>query len=447
MGDVDAARRALRAREVSAVELAEAALARADSLQPTIGAFATVTPELALAQAERADRHLAAGEDRGPFHGLPVAVKDVIDVAGVPTRLGTPRAGHRTPTASACVVDALAAAGAVVIGKTASHELAFGMVTPQARNPFDPRRIVGGSSGGSAAAVAAGIVAAALGTDTNGSVRCPAALCGVVGLRPTSGAISRAGVAPLAWTQDTVGPLAYTAGDCAALLAVLAGRAPTAAPGAGARLRVGVDRAAWGALGDGVEEACAAALAALAAGGVEVVDVALPDAALAGAASIVVLMGEASSAWGPTLDADPGGFGAQVRAALTVGRDVPAGAYLRAKRVRALLARDLRALFAGRGLHAVATPTVPITAAPAGAATVALGGREQPIDAVHSRFAALAALVGHPALSVPCGLDASGLPIGLQLMARPDGEPVLAALGARVEAAAGALAVAAARPG
>jgi aspartyl-tRNA(Asn)/glutamyl-tRNA(Gln) amidotransferase subunit A len=194
---------------------------------------------------------------------------------------------------------------------------------------------------------------------------------------------------------------------------------------------VGVDRAAWGPLGEGVGEACEGAL-----GVVDVVDVRLPDAALAGAASIVVLMAEASQAWGATLDADPGGFGDRVRAALAIGREVPAGAYLRAKRVRTLVARELRELFASHRLHAVATPTVPVTAAPAGAATVALGGREQPLDAAHSRFAALAPLVGHPAFSVPCGLDPAGLPIGLQLMARPGGEHVLAALGARVEAGA-----------
>ena len=176
MEDFEAARRALRAREITAVELTAAVLERALALQSSIGAFAAILPDRALAQAELADVDLRAGRDRGPLHGLPVAVKDVIDVASVPTRLGTPRAGHRDPREDAAVVEAITGAGAVVIGKSTTHELAFGMVTPQTRNPLDPSRMAGGSSGGSAAAVAAGLVVAALGTDTNGSVRCPASL-------------------------------------------------------------------------------------------------------------------------------------------------------------------------------------------------------------------------------------------------------------------------------
>jgi Asp-tRNA(Asn)/Glu-tRNA(Gln) amidotransferase A subunit family amidase len=184
------------------VEAVRRALERAESLQPEIHAFAEITAELAERDAAEAD---ARG---GPLNGVPVAVKDVIDVAGVPTRLGTPRAGHRLPSEDADVVAALRAAGAVVVGKTTTHELAIGMITPQARNPHDTNRITGGSSGGSAAAVAAGIVPIALGTDTNGSIRSPAAHCGVVGFKPSRGVLPTAGVAPLAPTQDTVGLIA-----------------------------------------------------------------------------------------------------------------------------------------------------------------------------------------------------------------------------------------------
>ncbi|MEA2226471.1 MAG: aspartyl-tRNA(Asn)/glutamyl-tRNA(Gln) amidotransferase subunit, partial [Solirubrobacteraceae bacterium] len=144
--------RALRAGEVTAAELAEAALARAEALQPTIGAFATLTPELTIAQARAADRELRAGRDAGPLHGIPLGVKDIVDVGGVPTRYGTARGGHRMPAADAAVVAAVRRAGAVVVGKTTTHELALGMVTPGTRNPWDPARLVGGSSGGSAAA-------------------------------------------------------------------------------------------------------------------------------------------------------------------------------------------------------------------------------------------------------------------------------------------------------
>lgn len=420
-------RTALRRGELSAVELTERALSRAAGSD----AFVALTPELAFAQARVADEELRRGHVRGPLHGLPLAVKDVIDVAGVPTRLGSPGAGHRLPEEDAAVVRAAVRGGAVVIGKTATHELAFGMTTPSVGNPFDAERTAGGSSGGSAAAVGAGVCSVALGTDTNGSIRCPAALCGVVGLKPTFGRVSREGVAPLAWSQDTVGSLAATVADCAALHAALVGRLERH----DGPLRVGVDRALCESADEPVADAVLAAVEALADLGVRVVEISLPRPALAGAASYVTIMSEAARAWGAHADET----GPEVRAALRAGRGISADGYLRAAQVRTLVRRRLRdALF---GLDAAVLPTVPVTAALRTDASVAVRGRTRPVEAAHAQLTALASLTGFPALSVPCGLDAAGLPIGLQLVGPPDGEAALLRVGEAVERLRGAKAV------
>lgn len=444
LDDVTAAGVALRRREVSAVQLAREALERGASVGERLGAFAALTPELALEQARRADDELAAGEDRGPLHGIPIAIKDVIDVAGVPTRLGTRGGGHRVPRADAAAVSAAVRGGAVVIGKTTTHELALGMVTPQARNPMDPTRITGGSSGGSAAAVAAGIVPVALGTDTNGSIRCPAALCGVVGLKPTFGAVGRTGVATLAWSQDTVGALAADVESCGVVHAVCGPGKDDARTTGGAPLRVGIDRRLCATATPAVSAGVLGAVAELQEEGVEVVDVTLDRFPLAAPASFVTILAEAAAAW-PELTDAPGAAGLDVRAALLAGAEIPAVEYIRAARVRTLVLRDLDRLMSAARLDALALPAVPVVAAPAGADAVELHGRMVPIDAVHPRFTAFASLCGVPALSVPCGLDAHGLPIGLQLVGVRHGETALLRIGALAERADGARAVATAR--
>ena len=442
-----AARRALDAGDAGVVELTEAALARAEALQPMLGAFATLTPELAREQARTAEAELRAGQARGPLHGLPVAVKDVIDVAGVPTRLGTPGAGHRVPDRSARVVDALIAGGAIVIGKATTHELALGMTTPAARNPHDPERIAGGSSGGPAVAVAAGIAALALGTDTNGSVRCPASHCGVIGLKPTREALSRAGVAPLAWTQDTVGVLAPDARSAAVAWSVL-DPTPDARSAAvawsvldptpdawrvlgppsqqGEVHRIGVDRAACAAAAPEVGDRVTAALDELA--GVELVDVEGPDLDLCSGASVIAIVVEAAEAWGDALD----GVGPAVRGALRAGREVLPDAYLDAKRARVLVSARMRALFEREALDALALPTVPVTATPAVLDRIPFHGRERSVESLQGLFTAPASLTGQPALSVPCGRDADGMPIGLQLLGRSGAEEGLLALAGSV---------------
>jgi aspartyl-tRNA(Asn)/glutamyl-tRNA(Gln) amidotransferase subunit A len=219
----------LRSGRTSALELAEQALEAAHTYGPALNCYTAIDDPGALQAARSADRELASGRDRGPLHGIPVGVKDIIAVAGLPAAMGSQHFANHTPTADAAVVGSLRRAGAVIIGKTHAHEFAFGptgdrALTGPARNPHDRGRVTGGSSSGSAAAVAAGLLPLALGTDTAGSVRIPAALCGTVGLRPSSGTVSCEGVFPLSRTLDVVGPLAATAADTAAAWWALSGR-------------------------------------------------------------------------------------------------------------------------------------------------------------------------------------------------------------------------------
>lgn len=411
-------------------EAVRRALERADELQPQVGAFAQITPELALRQASAGDG------GRGPLDAVPIAVKDVIDVAGVPTRLGTRAAGHRQATDDAAVVAALRNAGAVVIGKTTTHELAIGMITPQARNPLDTSRITGGSSGGSAAAVAAGIVPIALGTDTNGSIRAPAAHCGVVGFKPTRGVLPTAGIAPLAPTQDTVGLIAS---DMGALIAAWRVLAPPDRQAAASRsgsvdsgaIRVGFARAASAAASEPVAAAADRAALRLAHAGFEVVDVELPDLELVRAASILVVLYEAGRAWAGLLEREPHGLSAEVRAALRSAATVSDEAYRDAKRVRLQVCEALRRLT----VDALLLPTVPVTATPAGSQSVELGGRVRAVEALQSYYTALASLTGQPAISLPAGADDDGLPAGIQLLGRAGTDEQLLEIAVHVEQA------------
>jgi Asp-tRNA(Asn)/Glu-tRNA(Gln) amidotransferase A subunit family amidase len=429
---------------VSAVDLAVAALAAATGMHRDIGAFVQLTPELAIDTALRVDRapNFAA---ESPLRGVPVGIKDLIDLACIPTRLGTPGAGHRVPVRSARVVRSLLDAGAVPIGKTQTHELGLGMITPNTRNPFDRERIAGGSSGGSAAAVAAGLVGGALGTDTAGSIRCPAALCGVVGLKPTRGVLPSAGVAALSATQDTVGVLAATVSDCASVF-YAAGGPLQRDWGSRRSLRVGLDRALCTTrVASDVRDAVLFACDELGRAGVQLVDVVLPDSALAGASSMIVVLHEAALRWGALSAACPAGFGPQVRAALQGGGEVRRETYATAFQIQVRLREQVDATVAEADVHALVMPTVPITAVRRGVRQVILGDREEAIEAVHARLTVLASVTGLPALSVPCGLGSLGLPVGLQLVGRAGREDELFALGAIVEQGRGAQKAAEAR--
>lgn len=403
---------ALRHGETTSVALLAAARDRAAASRATVNAVAQECPG-ADAEARARDAELAEGRDRGPLHGIPVAVKEIVDVAGVPVGLGTPGLGHHVPARDAEVVARWRAAGAVVLGTTRTHELAWGMVTPACRNPRDLSRITGGSSGGSAAAVAAGIVPVALGTDTGGSVRNPAALCGVVGVRTAPGDLPMDGVAPLAPTQDSLGVLARTVADARTALEALAPPLGGAGAPAGRVPRVGVLGDAWaGRVTPPVAAGVAAVLDRLREAGVEVVDVGVAGAEIAPALSYVTMLDESARHWWPHVR--PGNVGDEVRHALALGTHVTDDD-------RALLARSREAVTGGArrvlaDVDAVVLPTCPVTAAPAGQDTMTVGGRTLPLPAAHAALTAWASCTGLPAVSVPAPVPDGALPVGVQLV-------------------------------
>ncbi|MGW6918389.1 amidase [Kitasatospora sp. NPDC054939] len=439
-----AAADAVRTRQVSPVDLLDAVLERIERTEPRLNAYAAVTAGSARRAAREAEREAAAGRLRGPLHGVPVAVKDVIDVAGTATGAGSRvRAGHRA-AADAAIVERLREAGAVLVGKTHTHEFAYGLVTPQTRNARDRGRIAGGSSGGSAVAVAAGSALLALGTDTGGSIRVPAALNGVVGLKPTYDLLPRRGVTPLSWSLDHLGTLTRTVEDAALALAALTGTAPPAAAqedGTGPAadltgLRIGVPvNHYFERVDPGTEAVVRAAVARLESLGATAVDVEIPLARYLRAVHWGLMVPEATAYHEATLRATPELYGDDVRVLLEAGTLLPATDHLRARRARALM----RTAWAGlwRTVDVIAAPTVPIAAARVGRSAFSWpDGTEEGLADAYVRLAAPANITGAPALSVPAGTDGDGLPVGLQLLAAPGREDLLLRAGRAHERAA-----------
>jgi len=426
----------LRAGEVTALEITNSCLQRIDQLQPSLNAFIRVMADEAKRDAETADRELASGRDRGPLHGVPIAVKDIIDARGVPTTAASRvREGH-VAAADAPVITRLRDAGAVIIGKTNLDEFAFGTTSENSafgpiRHPLDTSRSAGGSSGGSAVAVATGMALAALGTDTGGSIRIPAAACGIVGLKPTLGEISTAGVVPLAKTFDHVGPFTRTVGD-----ATLLHQAMSASTGADPRssgadlrssgadlprsardLRLGIPRGyLTDLLNDDVRARFDEAAAALRSAGATLTDVSVPHASMTPAVYIHIHSSEGATFHARTLDSEPERYTPVVRRRLELGRYVLAQDYARAMDGREVLRREVDAALGG--CDALLLPTLPIPAPPIGAETTTIGGREEPVRALMLRLTQLFNVTGHPAISIPCGVTADGLPVGLQLVGR-----------------------------
>lgn len=425
------ASRAVRARELSPVELTESVLARIAAVEGRLGAYVTVAADAALAAAVRAEREISGSGPRGPLHGIPMALKDLIDAEGMPTTASSHvRAGHVAERDSR-VAERLGAAGAVLLGKTHTHEFAYGLTTPQTNNAWDHSRVAGGSSGGSAVAVAAGGATFAMGTDTGGSIRVPAALNGVVGLKPTYGLVPRTGVTSLSWSLDHVGPLTRTVQDVALVLSATAGHdprdpasvsgpMPDRFPGGDLRgLKVGVPRNHYfDRVAPEVEESVRGAIERLAELGAELVDVEIPMARYIQAVQWGLMVPEATAYHERSLRATPDLYAADVRILLEAGELTSAGDYLRAQRARTMMRDAWARMF--DGIDVLAAPTVPMTAAEAGQETVEWAdGTTEAVSDSYVRLCAPANITGVPALTLPVGHDRAGLPIGMQLMARP----------------------------
>ncbi len=410
------------------VELTERALERIAATDGELRAWALVDADGARAQAKTARARAERGNP-GPLHGLPVGVKDLIDVAGLPTGGGSKHLSgpgrERIPAADAGCAARLREAGAVIVGKTTTHEYAFGGTTPPTRNPHDTERIPGGSSGGSAAAVAAGHVRVALGSDTAGSVRIPAAYCGTAGFVPSPGRLPGDGVLPLAWSLDRVGLLAATAEDIAASasgMGIIPAEGGAARPAGFEGLRIGVPAGTLDEpLDPGIGAAFERALAAVRELGGEVVDVEIPHGWAGTAAGMTIILAECldyhRERRGPGRDEL---FGADVRAMLDLAEQLPAAAYVRAQRVRHVLRGEALAVLSRVDL--LATPTMPCVAPRVDAAAegvIPVGGTELPIAEAHLRYNVLANLAALPCGTQPLGADRDGLPIGLQWVAGP----------------------------
>jgi aspartyl-tRNA(Asn)/glutamyl-tRNA(Gln) amidotransferase subunit A len=427
---VHAAARGLRDGTIDPVTLVERAIVAIGASQPTLNAFARVDSDGALRAAAVAREELARGTDRGVLHGLPVAVKDIVDTAGVATTMGSRHFAANVPARDAEVVTRLRAAGAVVVGKTTTHEFAYGPFGDRSAdgactNPHDPTRMSGGSSGGSAAAVAAGLVPLAVGTDTGGSVRIPAALCGVVGIRPTIGTVPGDGVFPLSWSLDTPGVLAADVAGTAAGWRVLAGAGDAAGPPPdAAALRVGVVTGPWFDRLDGTVRASFDAFVVAMSARVAVVGpVTVADAEDLHAMYVAVQSAEAAAIHRDRMTAAPHLFDPEVRQRLEIAMTVPGYAYASALRRLA----EVRASAADRlaGFDLLVLPTVPVVAPPLYTRD-AVGGWPSARDALLAHDA-LWGVLGLPALSIPIP-NPGGLPVGAQLVGAPGSDAALLAM-------------------
>jgi aspartyl-tRNA(Asn)/glutamyl-tRNA(Gln) amidotransferase subunit A len=464
---------AVRSGTRRAVEVVEEHLTAIAARDGEVHAFNLVTADAARQAALAIDRRVAAGEDPGPLAGVPVALKDNLATRGVPTTCSSRILEGWRPPYDATVVQRLADAGAIVVGKTNLDEFAMGSSTENSafgptRNPHDTARVPGGSSGGSAAAVAAGFAPLALGSDTGGSIRQPAALCGVVGMKPTYGAVSRYGLVAFASSLDQIGPFARTVADAAALYEVIAGHDPcdaTSIPEAVPPVSAGLDEGVAGLRVGLVTELCEAegiqpevtarlteAAAALEHAGAKVDDASVPTAVYGLSAYYLIAPAEASSnlarydgvRFGLRVDAGTTGemydrtrtegFGAEVKRRIMLGTYALSAGYYdafygKAQRVRTLILRDFEAAY--QGFDVLLSPTSPSVAFPLGAKTA------DPLTMYLNDVCTIPSnLAGHPAISVPFGTGEGGLPVGVQVMAPALGEALMFRVAAALEAAA-----------
>jgi aspartyl-tRNA(Asn)/glutamyl-tRNA(Gln) amidotransferase subunit A len=433
--------RDLLARRLSPVEVVRVLLGRIEVDETN--AFVTITAEQALERASRAEGEILAGRYKGPLHGVPVALKDLIYTRGVRTTMGSALYAGHVPGHSATVARKLEEAGSILIGKTNTHEFAYGPTGDRShfgptKNPHDARRITGGSSGGSGAAVAANLCYGALGSDTGGSIRIPAALCGIVGMKPTFGRVSKSGVFPLSWTLDHVGPITSTVEDNALMLNALAGHDPedpysvdlpeedfTRDLRRGVRgARIGIPRDFYFEhVDEEVEARVRKAVEVYVSLGAEVREVEIPNLWDTLHAQRLILGTEAYAVHEERLENEPEKFSEEVRERLMEGESPKAYRYANARSRGMLATEELD--HALDGVDVLLTPTLPITAPEIGQRDLSIGDYEETVRSALTRFTGPTDLTGHPSLSVPCGTTASGLPVGLQLIGRHFDEAAL----------------------
>ena len=452
LGVADAAK-AIRAGEITAEQLADALLARAKA-HSGLGAFITLEPDRVRESARKADRQRASGGSLGPLHGVPLALKDNLDTADMPTTGGTPGLKGNRPKRNAAIVEKLFDAGAIALGKTNLHELAYGISNNNAaygpaRNPYAPDRIPGASSGGTGAAVAARIAPGGIGSDTGGSVRIPAALCGIVGLRPTTGRWSQAGIVPISHTRDTAGPMTRSVADCALLDGVVTGGPTGVAPAGLKGLRLGVPRRYfWENLDSELEKICEQTLRRLTDAGITLVEVDMSqEAALDGEAGFPIALYETVTDLNSYLAAHDTGMDYAALVAQVASPDVkgilttllgdgamPEAAYRKALEQRSVLQNAYSRHFREHDIPAIIFPTTPAPAAKIGDdETFLLNGVAVPTFPTFIRNTSPGSVAGIPGISLPVGLTAAGLPVGMELSGPQGSDQQILAIAAAIE--------------
>ncbi len=429
--------------QLKSEKLTEECLSQIEALNPKLNAFITVTADEALKAARDADKDIAGGRYRGPLHGIPVSLKDLVDLKGIRTTAGSLVRASHVATEDAVVTSRLRDAGAVFVGKTNLHEFAFGTTTEdsgfgKAHHPVDPSRSPGGSSGGSAIAIATGMSLGTVGTDTGGSIRIPAAVCGIVGLKPGWGEISASGVVPLSRQLDHVGPLGACVTDAWIQYNAMlpAGRQTMGVPAAASLkgLRLGVPAGyLFDQLDADVERVVMSTIDTLRRSGAIVTEVAIPHATDMAAIYLHLVLGDAAEYHARTLMARPQDYTPNVRLRLEMARYVLAEDYVRALRGKAVIAHEVdRAM---DGVDALVLPSLAIPAPPIGAVTMPVKGGPEAVRTLMLRCTQPFNLSGHPAISIPCGHTHGGLPIGFQLAGHHGQTPALVQAALAVERA------------
>ena len=454
-GSVDELSRRIQAGDLSPVTLVERALDRIEQLDGKLLAFLDVFADEARADAASAEREISAGAHRSPLHGIPIGLKDLVDVEGKRTTGGSPVLAHNVATSDATVARRLRQAGAIVMGKLNLVEFALGATglnphTGDVRNPWDQARITAGSSSGSGAAVASGMLVGALGSDTGGSIRMPAALCGIAGLKPTYGRVSRAGVLDLSWSLDHVGPMTRRTSDCAHMMNAMAGHDPAdpassrePVPDFTSGLQLGLDGLRIGLpldlffddVDNEIESAVRAAVDLMARNGAEVIELSMPWVTSGRAINLGVMLPEAVAVHQDMLSGSPEQYSPAVRGRIQSAFNTPAIDYIRAQRARLWFSHQMAEAMSG--VDVLITPTVPVQTptieecTPLPGENMAVGGADLP------RFTGVFDVTGQPSLSVPCGFTGAGMPIGMMITGDAFDEETVLRVGHAYEEIAG----------